>query len=121
MACRYSIVGLCLLSGDTPVVYCSLRSTWVQFNRRKMRPLITRCRKQMRESVKSNARAGKRAKQEGWPNKAVRLAGLRRVTQQGVILYMMDGPWPPAYSVPYQLPGQELPRCELMEFPAAVI
>jgi hypothetical protein len=86
-----------------------------------MQTLSTSCRKQIRECVKSNAGAGKRAKQEGWPNKAARLAGLRRVTQQGVILYMMDGPWPPAYSVLYQLPGQELPRCELMEFPAAVI
>jgi hypothetical protein len=29
---------------------------------------------------------------EGWPNTAARLAGWRRVTQQGVILYVMDGP-----------------------------
>jgi hypothetical protein len=29
---------------------------------------------------------------EGWPNTAARLAGRRRVTQQGVILYVMDGP-----------------------------
>ncbi len=29
---------------------------------------------------------------EGWPNMADRLAGWRRVTQQGVILYVMDEP-----------------------------
>jgi hypothetical protein len=29
---------------------------------------------------------------EGWPNTAARLAGWRRVTQQGVIVYVMDGP-----------------------------
>ncbi len=29
---------------------------------------------------------------EGWPNTAARLACWRRVTQQGVILYVMDGP-----------------------------
>ncbi len=29
---------------------------------------------------------------EGWSNTAARLAGSRRVTQQGVILYVMDGP-----------------------------
>ncbi len=29
---------------------------------------------------------------EGWPNTAARLAGSRRVTQQGAILYVMDGP-----------------------------
>jgi hypothetical protein len=28
---------------------------------------------------------------------------------------------PPAFSVPYRLPSQELPSCELLEFPAAVI
>jgi hypothetical protein len=31
---------------------------------------------------------------EGWPNTAARLVGWRRVTQQGVILYAMDGPCP---------------------------
>ncbi len=41
---------------------------------------------------------------EGWPNTAARLAGWRRVTQQGVILYMKDGPC--------RLPGRphHLPR-----------
>jgi hypothetical protein len=29
---------------------------------------------------------------EGWPNMAARLTGWRRVTQQGVILYVMNGP-----------------------------
>ncbi len=29
---------------------------------------------------------------EGWTNTAARLAGWRRVTQQGVILYMIEGP-----------------------------
>jgi hypothetical protein len=29
---------------------------------------------------------------EGWPNTAAPLAGWRRVTQPGVILYLMDGP-----------------------------
>jgi hypothetical protein len=33
-----------------------------------------------------------RRRLEGWPNTAARLAGWRRVTQQGVILYVMDGP-----------------------------
>ncbi len=33
---------------------------------------------------------------EGWPNTAGRLAGWRRVNQQGVILSVMDGPLPPA-------------------------
>ncbi len=28
---------------------------------------------------------------------------------------------PPAFSVRYRLPWQELPTCKLMEFPAAVI
>jgi hypothetical protein len=34
---------------------------------------------------------------------------------------VMVGPYPPAFSILYRLPGQELPSCELMEFPAAVI
>jgi hypothetical protein len=34
----------------------------------------------------------------------------------------MDGlPEPPAFSVPYRLPSQELPSFVLMDFPAAVI
>ncbi len=32
----------------------------------------------------------------------------------GVILYLMDGPYPPDFSVPYRLPLQELPSCELI-------
>jgi len=39
----------------------------------------------------------------------------------GVILYVMDGAIPPAFSVPYRLYRQELPSCKMMEFPAAVI
>ncbi len=39
---------------------------------------------------------------EGWPNTAARLAGKRRVTQQGVILYLMD--------VSHHLPNN-LKRC----------
>jgi hypothetical protein len=31
---------------------------------------------------------------EGWPNPAALLAGWRRVTQKGVILYVMDCTWP---------------------------
>jgi hypothetical protein len=34
----------------------------------------------------------KRPRLEGRPNTAARLAGGRRVTQQGMILYVMDGP-----------------------------
>jgi hypothetical protein len=55
---------------------------------------------------------------EGWPNTAARLAGWRRVTPAGVISYVMY--IPPAFSVPYRLPWQELHSCELMDFPAAV-
>ncbi len=44
---------------------------------------------------------------EGWPNTAARLAGWRRVTQKGVILYLVDGPnrlpWLSDY--PHPCPG----------------
>ncbi len=39
----------------------------------------------------------------------------------GVILHVMDGPYPPAFCVPYRSPRQELPSVKLIEFPAAVI
>ncbi len=49
---------------------------------------------------------------EGWPNTAARLVGWRRVCDDSVY----DG-----RSVPYRLPRQVLPSCDLMEFPADVI
>jgi hypothetical protein len=50
---------------------------------------------------------------EGWPDTVARLAGER----PGRCDFVLDG-WanPPAFSVPYRLPWQELPSCELMEF-----
>jgi hypothetical protein len=62
-----------------------------------------------------------------WP-KARRLAHhggppswLKESDPADVILYMMDRTILPAFSVPYRLPSQELPSCELMEFPVNVI
>ncbi len=57
---------------------------------------------------------------EDWPNTAARLSGWRRVVRQ-VWIFMWGQAVPPAFSVPYRLPWQELSSCELMEFPAAVI
>ncbi len=57
---------------------------------------------------------------ECWPNTADNLAGWRRVIRQ-VWFCMWWTAVPPLFSVRYWLPWQELPSCELMEFPAAVI
>ncbi len=58
-----------------------------QFGRLKKKPstLSTLCL-----FLEAFAYCGRRL--EGWPNTAARLTGWRRVTQQGVILYVMDGP-----------------------------
>ncbi len=57
---------------------------------------------------------------EGLPYTTARLAGWRRVTRQ--LWLVCDGrSVPPAVSVPYRWPWQELPSCEVIEFPAAVI
>ncbi len=57
---------------------------------------------------------------EGWPNTAVRLAGWRRMTKQGVILDVMDGQcMPPGPVGTYRLPQSGAAQLRASGIPAA--